>query len=80
MVSLIPPTIYCPKCGKTIRKTEVDDDTKKKAIEQGYSEVASYICKCGLAALLCTRPLPASPTFELLFNVYKVEEVIKEYA
>jgi hypothetical protein len=73
---VIPPYIYCPRCGS---KLTLEEDTKPETIEkikeQGYTAVARGICECGIVAILCYQPLPASPTFSLFFDVYQAEAV-----
>lgn len=71
---VIPPYIYCPKCGG---KLELAEETRPEALEKlmshGFTAAARGICGCGVVALLCYRPLPASPTFSLFFDVYAPE-------
>jgi hypothetical protein len=42
----------------------------EKLKEQGYTAMARGICECGVVAVLCWQPLPASPTFSLFFDIY----------
>jgi hypothetical protein len=41
--------------------------------EQGYTAIARGVCECGVVAVLCYQPLPASPTFSLFFDIYPPE-------
>ena len=72
--NLIPASIFCPKCGNPIALAELKDpETVMKLFEAGCSQGAKGDCPCGLRLLLLTKPLPAEPTFTILFDVYKVE-------
>jgi hypothetical protein len=74
----IPPYIYCPKCGQIIELIlETNPETIRKMAEQGYTATAKGICECGVVAILCYQPLPASPTFSLFFDIYQ-KDAIKE--
>jgi len=72
----IPPFIHCPKCGSRLN---LDEDRSKETSEvlerQGYKALGRGICTCGVVAVLCMQELPASPTFTLMFDLYKVEQV-----
>ena len=71
---VIPPYIYCPRCGSQIELIEDrSPETLDKLREQGYTAMARGICECGVVAVLCYQPLPASPTFSLFFNTYPTE-------
>lgn len=73
---VIPPYIYCPRCGsKLIIEEDVKPETLEKIKEQGYTAIGRGICECGVVAVLCYQPLPASPTFSLFFDVYEAEAV-----
>jgi len=75
---VIPPYIYCPKCGSLIELIEDrSPETIAKMKEQNYTAIARGICECGVVAVLCYQPLPASPTFSLFFDIYPAE-VTKE--
>jgi len=66
---VIPPYIYCPKCGSPIELIEDNSpETIAKIREQNYTAAAGGICECGVVAVLCYQPLPASPTFSLFFD------------
>jgi hypothetical protein len=71
---VIPPWIYCPRCGSQI---ELEEDKRVETLEflreQGYTAIARGICECGVVAVLCYQPLPASPTFSLYFDIYPTE-------
>jgi hypothetical protein len=70
----IPPFIYCPRCGSQIELEEDNNpQTLAKIKEQGYGAMARGICECGVVAVLCWQPLPASPTFSLFFDIYPAE-------
>lgn len=72
--NLIPKSIFCPKCGKPVKLVEVNDTpTVMKLLEAQYSQGARGECSCGAVVLFLTKPLPAEPTFTILFDVYKVE-------
>jgi hypothetical protein len=75
---VIPQYIFCPKCGSQIELIEDNSpETLEKLKEQGYTAIARGICECGVVAVLCYQPLPASPTFSLYFDIYP-EEVAKK--
>lgn len=75
---LIPNWIYCPKCGNKLNLKEITDPETLRTIKNnGYEEASRGICECGLIAVICYQPLPASPTFSLFFDIYKPEEIIK---
>ena len=72
MPNLIPPSIFCPKCGKSMRLLEVRDPIEQASvITQGYSQAARGQCPCGVWLAFLTRPLPEDPTFTIKFNIYK---------
>jgi hypothetical protein len=74
----IPPYIYCPRCGSQIELEEDNNpQTQTKLKEHGYGAMARGICECGVVAILCWQPLPASPTFSLFFDIYTPETVQK---
>jgi len=59
-----------------VKLEEVRDPLERETLSRaGYSQGARGQCPCGVVAVFCVKPLPESPTFTLLFNVYKVEEV-----
>lgn len=72
--NLIPATIFCPKCGKEVRLAEMlsPADTVK-LLEAEYSQGARGSCACGIKLVFLAKPLPAEPTFTILFDLYKVE-------
>jgi len=73
---VIPPYIYCPKCGERMELIEEKDpEALAKLREQGYTAAAKGICGCGVVAILCYQPLPASPTFSLFFDLYPPEAI-----
>ena len=75
---VIPPRIFCPKCGNPIDLVEdTSPGAMNKIKEQGYTAMAKGICPCGIVCVLCYQPLPASPTFSLFFDIYP-PNVIKE--
>jgi hypothetical protein len=75
---VIPPYIYCPRCGSQIELIEDNSlETQAKIREQGYTAMARGICECGVVAVLCYQPLPASPTFSLFFDIYSPEIIEK---
>jgi len=73
---VIPPYIFCPRCGGRLDLEEVKDpETLERMREQGYEAAARGVCECGVVAVLCYQPLPASPTFSLFFDIYPAEAV-----
>jgi hypothetical protein len=73
---VIPPWIFCPRCGSRLELSEDrSPETLNKLKEQGYEAAASGVCKCGVVAVLCYQPLPKSPTFSLFFDIYTAEAV-----
>jgi hypothetical protein len=73
---VIPPYIFCPRCGGRLDLEEVKDpETLEKMREQGYGAAARGVCECGVVAVLCYQPLPNSPTFSLFFDIYTAEAV-----
>ncbi len=71
---VIPPFIYCPKCGETITiEVTKDPFLIKQLAEAGYDAAGRGSCKCGVEMGILHRPLPESPSFEILVNVYKRE-------
>jgi hypothetical protein len=73
---VIPPYIYCPRCGS---KMMLEEDARPESLsrmrEKGYTAMAKGICECGVVAVLCYQPLPASPTFSLFFDIYQAEAI-----
>lgn len=78
---LTPPYIFCPRCGEKIELVKDRNPDIVSAIKQhGYIESARGICRCGVVAVLCVQPLPASPTFSLFFDIYAdIEKIIEAY-
>jgi coenzyme F420-reducing hydrogenase gamma subunit len=75
---VIPEYIFCPKCGSQIWLTEDNSpETLEKLKEQGYTAMGVGTCDCGVVAVLCWQPLPASPTFSLFFDIFPVEATKK---
>jgi len=71
---VLPPMLYCPRCGEQIEMVEdKSPEILEKIKEQGYTAMARGICGCGVVAVLCYQPLPASPTFSLFFDIYPAE-------
>jgi hypothetical protein len=74
----IPSWIYCPKCGSRLTLEEITNPQEKEYLKkQGYEVAARGVCECGVVAILCYQPLPASPTFSLFFDIYPQEAVRK---
>jgi hypothetical protein len=72
---VIPQYIFCPKCGSQIELIEDNSpETMAKLKEQGYAAMGVGVCECGVVAVLCWQPLPASPTFSLFFDIFPVEK------
>jgi len=67
----MPAYIYCPKCGGRMRFIQATPEEKKAIVKNGYVNGARYVCSCGVVALLLVKPLPESPTFTLMFDIYK---------
>ena len=75
---VIPQYIFCPKCGSQIELIEDNSpETLEKLKEQGYTAMGVGVCECGVVAVLCWQPLPASPTFSLYFDIYPEEAAKK---
>lgn len=75
---VVPSWIYCPKCGERLKLEEITDTQTLEFLKtQGYEAGARGICDCGVVAVLCYQPLPASPTFSLFFDVYVLEDAKK---
>jgi hypothetical protein len=73
---VLPPWIYCPRCGSRIELREVTEPDSLEAMrEQGYTAMARGACECGAVVVLCYQPLPASPTFSLFMDIYQPEAV-----
>jgi hypothetical protein len=74
----IPPWIYCPRCGHKLTLEEITNPEQIEHLkQQGYEAGARGVCECGVVAILCYQPLPASPTFSLFFDIYPQEAVRK---
>ena len=74
-LKLIPKQIFCSRCEETVTLkaiTEPLDITKLH--EKGYIAGANGICKCGAVFALVIQPMPKSPTFTLMFDIYKIEK------
>jgi len=70
----IPNTIFCPRCGSSMRMERVHDaETQAKLEEAGYAEGCRGMCECGVVAVLGIKRMPENPTFTLMFNVYKLK-------
>jgi len=72
---VIPQYIFCPRCASKIELIEDNSpETLEKLKELGYTAIARGICECGVVAVLCWQPLPASPTFSLFFDIFPAEK------
>ena len=74
-LKLIPRQIFCPRCGEKVTLkpiTEPLDITRLH--KKGYIAGANGICKCGAVFALVVQPMPKSPTFTLMFDIYKIEK------
>ena len=68
----IPPFIYCPKCGGEIQIRLIKDPFKiQKMAESGFDEGGVGVCKCGVHVIIFHQPLPASPSFYILVDIYQ---------
>jgi len=73
---VIPPWIFCPRCGERVEIVELKEEEElKELMEQGYTAAGRGVCRCGVVAVLCYQPLPASPTFSLFFDIYTPDVV-----
>jgi hypothetical protein len=68
---VIPPVIFCPRCGDQV-SIELMTDTQelKKINEEGYDAGGRGICECGVVCVIMHQPLPKSPTFSVFLDVY----------
>jgi len=64
----LPPSIYCPKCGKTIEVKEAQLQVIKKQL---YTIGGTISCPCGVTGLILGKKLPESPTWTIVFDIYK---------
>jgi hypothetical protein len=72
---LIPYFIYCPRCGERISIELVTDPFRIQQLRNaGYDEAGKGSCKCGVMVGILHRPLPESPTFTILVDVYQVQQ------
>lgn len=78
---LVPPEVYCPKCGGQVHLDEITDAQQLHALgEKGYVAGANGRCQCGVLLALVVQPMPKSPTFTLMFDLYVQAESIKAQA
>jgi hypothetical protein len=70
---LIPQFIFCPKCGSEIQIELITDPFRVQQFrKEGFDEAGRGSCKCGVRLGIWHRPLPESPTFTILVDVYQV--------
>lgn len=70
--TLLPPKIYCPKCGKETMVKRVTYPLELERIgKRGFSEGGRFNCECGVVGVVLIKPLPNRPTYTLLFDIYK---------
>ena len=55
-------------------KPVIDPLAIEKLNEKGYIAGANGICNCGAVFALVVQPMPKSPTFTLMFDIYKIEK------
>lgn len=68
---LVPPYIYCVRCGSRVDIVEDSGSEAKKVMEsQGFSAIGKGICECGAVYVLCVQR-DKSPTFSLFFDIYR---------
>lgn len=69
---LVPLEIFCPKCGAKLKVEEVKDPMEKQNyIDHGFDQGGKGGCKCGVVFNLGVKAVPKSPTFTIMFDVYK---------
>lgn len=70
--TLIPTSVFCPKCGNQVNLTEMKDvQDVASLLTADYSQGAKGVCSCGVILVFLTKEMPAEPTFTILFNLYK---------
>jgi hypothetical protein len=70
-----PEFIFCPRCGSRMRMERVADPSALARLkERGFAAACEGTCPCGVAAVLAVRKMPSSPTFTLMFNIYRLEK------
>ena len=73
LIENIESTGEVPEVLKPILEEMKDPDGVMKLLEAGYSQGAKGKCPCGVTLIFLTKPLPAEPTFTILFDVYAIE-------
>jgi len=69
-----PPSIFCPKCGLSMKMERIEDARTQAKLEgSGYVVGARGMCPCGVTAVLAIKKMPENPTFTLMFNIYKFD-------
>lgn len=77
-MSIVPDEqmVYCPKCGKELVLTKIEKGkTHLKLEDAGYVGGLAGNCPCGVTAVLAMKKMPENPTFTLMFNIYKLENI-----
>ena len=69
--TLIPTSVFCPRCGKSVKLAEmIDVQDIASLLSAEYSQGAKGTCGCGVVLVFLTKPMPEEPTFTILFNLY----------
>ena len=55
-------------------KPVIDPLAIEKLNEKGYIAGANGMCSCGAVFALVIQSMPKSPTFTLMFDIYKIEK------
>ena len=73
MKEVVPPFIYCPRCGNKILLQKLEGKELQEIKKKGYIGGARGLCNCGVLAVLVIQEMPKSPTYTLMFNIYKLK-------
>lgn len=69
---IVPTTIFCPKCGETVKiKEEKNTLALKQLSDKGYIAAGNGSCDCGVVLAIVVQEMPKSPTFTIMFDVYE---------
>lgn len=78
MSKVIPPYMFCVRCGSRVELIEYTGEEMKVLSEKyGYTAMARGVCSCGAVYVVCYQPLPASPTFSIFMDIYRAVDVEK---
>jgi len=72
---MIPPELFCPRCGRKLHVQEITDaEAVKQLATYNFRGAGKFVCVCGVVGLVYMRNMPDKPTFTVTFDIYNVTQ------